>query len=201
LWQDNSTDSVYNVEYPGIYSLIANRGSCKVADTVSIRFDKPVFLELGNDTIICETDVLVLSATNPDAVYLWQDSSKDSVFPVSRKGTYHVTVTNSCGMVSDGITIDYENCSCFFIPNSFTPNKDGINEVFSAFSRCDLADYKLNIYNRWGEIIFKSENTEGYWDGRFRGIECAEGIYIYEITYALKNRPTEHRNGHVSLIR
>jgi gliding motility-associated-like protein len=87
-----------------------------------------------------------------------------------------------------------EECPCIvFIPNAFTPNGDGINEVFRPVISCyeTLKDYKLYIYNRWGEIVFISSDYAVGWDGtNGKGNDCSSGVYYALIKYTnSKNKP------------
>lgn len=101
LWQDNSTNSTFVVSAPGVYWV-------KVTVLECIRFDTIVvssfpFSGLGNDTLLCSGDLLVLNAATPGATYQWQDNSTNPTLTVSNPGTYWVTVT--VGTCSDTDTI------------------------------------------------------------------------------------------------
>jgi gliding motility-associated-like protein len=92
----------------------------------------------------------------------------------------------------------------YYIPNTFTPDGDLYNENFKpVFSAgIDIYQYKLLIYNRWGEIIFESNNPEVGWDGTYGGVLVNQGMYIYQISY--KELTKDKRgvvNGHFNLLR
>jgi gliding motility-associated-like protein len=121
-------------------------------------------------------------------------------------GAYTITQTVSDGFgcsASAVLEINVMPISTLFVPNSFTPgNNDGINSVFRPVGT-NLTDYRLAIFNRWGELIFTSGNVEEGWDGMVRGSQKpAKGdVYVYKVDY------TDHKGypqlvlGHVSLIR
>ncbi len=71
------------------------------------------------------------------------------------------------------------------MPNSFTPNNDGLNDVFKPVTnRTTLQPYLFLIYNRWGgQLIFESTDPNTGWDGKFNGEACAAGTYIYTLQY------------------
>src|SRR6185295_13238547 len=94
-----------------------------------------------------------------------------------------VMVSNECGVNSDEINVQFENCECLFIPNSFTPNDDGLNDPFSSIVRCEISEYNLAIFDRWGEKIFETRSPEISWDGRFRKEYSSTGVYLYELSY------------------
>lgn len=95
--------------------------------------------------------------------------------------------------------------NCYIgIPNVFTPNGDGINDYF--FPRQLLSDgfvsFKMEIYNRWGELTFSTTNTNGRgWDGKFNDVAQPEGVYVYTIDAIFKNSNNGHWQGNVPLLR
>lgn len=117
--------------------------------------------------------------------------------------TVHLTVTNTDGCSDDTIqVIPVEDNFAFYVPNSFTPNNDGKNEIFLPMVN-DVANYELVIYNRWGELIFYTNDTKVGWDGFVDGKPAPEGVYLWNIHYAKIGTPEEMmvRNGTVTLIR
>ena len=201
-WQDHSTDSFFVPEQSGLYYVNVSAGNCRLSDSIHVQIIQAPVVDLGNDSILCEGEVLQLRATNEYSNYIWQDNSSDSTLTVTKNGTYRVDVRNVCGVKSDEINVSFENCDCIFIPNSFTPNRDGVNDYFSSTSRCTISDYSLTIYNRWGEKIFESKNPEIYWDGRNKDKDVAGGVYVYELAYKPDNKPDRIKQyGHITLIR
>ncbi len=92
-----------------------------------------------------------------------------------------------------------------FVPNTFTPNGDENNQLFHPVfsgSNFDRKDYSFLIYNRWGEVVFQTDNIQGAWDGFHKGIACMQGTYSWEITYVENSsKEIKHLNGHVNLVR
>ena len=68
-----------------------------------------------------------------------------------------------------------------YVPNAFTPNGDGLNDMFGPISQFDLSEYSIFIYNRWGELIFSADNPDVRWDGTFQGVDQEMDSYIYFI--------------------
>ena len=92
----------------------------------------------------------------------------------------------------------------YYIPNTFTPDADPINNVFEPVfaSGFDPQGYSLWIFDRWGEILFESHNTEVGWDGTYNGSIVQDGTYIWKIEFKLSgNDGKVMDNGHVNLIR
>lgn len=98
-----------------------------------------------------------------------------------------------------------EEANPFFIPNAFTPNGDGDNDVWRPVIP-ELSDYKLCIYNRWGELLFTTNQTAQGWEGNsLRGKDVEAGMYIWELSYVELdeegNRVPRRQNGTVNLLR
>ena len=113
-------------------------------------------------------------------------------------GTYTITVTDSGGCTQSGIvTIEKE---CFvYIPTAFTPNGNGNNDVFKIIS-IGIEQLQLNIFNRWGELIYQTNDKDKGWDGSYKNKQAPENIYIWKANYFL-NGTAYHKVGTVALIR
>ena len=117
--------------------------------------------------------------------------------------TVHLTVTNSDGCSDDTIQIvPVEDHFACFVPSGFTPNNDGVNEVFLPRVN-DVVNYEFIIYSRDGELIFYTTNTEEGWDGTLDGKPAPQGVYVWKINFARIGTPDEmmSRGGTVTLIR
>jgi gliding motility-associated-like protein len=215
LWQDASTNPTFTVTQPGIYSVQSTMGNCSAFDQVNVTYQTSIpEVDLGSDTTICNNSIIdiELDATNPGASYLWQDNSNNSIFQVATHGTYVVLVTNACGSTTDTITIDFydsyesvtHDCICsLYIPNSFTPNEDNINNFFVPVSNCGYQHYHFSIYNRLGEMIFESTTPGDTWDGKHANQLVPQGVYVFKLSYEFNGsgNKAEVVIGHVNLLR
>jgi gliding motility-associated-like protein len=86
-----------------------------------------------------------------------------------------------------------------YVPNCFTPNDDGINDVFYAHS-VGLRGFEITIFNRWGEVIFESNDINKGWDGKKNGRLVPTGVYIYKIKYIDSDMKKKIQYGKVSVI-
>lgn len=127
----------------------------------------------------------------------------------STTGTYNISsiVNFSCGADTIYKTISVVNCSSIvgdcqvFIPNTFTPNADGLNDKFYPLTNCNFEYYECLVFNRWGQLVFKTSNQFNKWNGKFKGADCPTGIYVYQITYKFQSQQTKNVYGKISLLR
>jgi gliding motility-associated-like protein len=110
------------------------------------------------------------------------------------------------------MTLDQYNvatCECehqllnqIIIPNAFSPNGDLINDEWSIIVP-PSATINIKIYNRWGELVFESNDPQATWDGKHRGHEQPIGVYVYVVLYATQQQPnrTDILKGNLTLIR
>jgi|GEM_PF-2732387 len=200
-WQDNSTASAFMVTSPGNYWVSSTSEGCEQRDTITIGFFDLPFFDLGEDTTICNGEELYLLLTHPQSFYTWENGSTEPDATISEEGTYWVTETNQCGFFTDTLEVAYEECACtIYFPNSFTPQQDEINELFGPEYYCGIEQYVLHIYNRWGEVVFRTTDISSGWDGNYNGAKIPDGVYAYDCFYQTAGIFTQ-LTGHVTVIR
>ncbi len=120
----------------------------------------------------------------------------------------YLTIMNSSGcIITDSILLivfEELNDSCefatIFIPNAFTPNEDGINDMYEIKSN-HITVKNYRIFNRWGESIFESSENEKKWDGKFKSKRCPSGIYVYIVDYEdCNSKKRQLRKGFLTLL-
>ena len=185
LWQDGTVDQFIFAEDPGVYSVIVSINNCTASDTITLdQQDKPS-VSFGEDSILCAGQPLVLSAYNYGATYSWQDGSTDSLFQPRISGKYYATAINQCGVSADTIELTFNICNCLvYVPNAFTPNNDTKNEIFNYKANCTDFQVRLDIYTRFGQLIFSSENPDFGWDGTYNNQDAPVGVYTYALKYS-----------------
>ena len=201
LWQDNSTNPVFNVTQQGNYWIQVTVNHCSAADTTFVNFLPIPVLDLGNDTTLCAGTSLTLDASTPNATYLWQDNSVNAKFFADRQGIYRAKVTvNNCS-VTDSVQIAIEACD-LIVPNAFSPNGDGLNDEFRVISNPKFEILNLSIYNRRGQCVFTIDSDAYGWNGNFKGQSCGMDTYFYLIKYKQRNYSSfNYKKGNVTLIR
>lgn len=135
------------------------------------------------------------------------DVNPTHTFIVEPEQNFQVTLVaiSEHGCV-DSITkvILMEKGVIMYVPNAFTPDGNQFNPVFLPVvtSGVDKNQYQLEIYDRWGELIFKSNDVNEGWDGTYRGAICHEGLYTWKITYKTSSSDEKQmKTGHVNLLR
>lgn len=92
------------------------------------------------------------------------------------------------------------NCP-LFVPNAFSPNGDGSNDLFRAESNCPFTFYSLQVFNRWGEKVFQTNNPATAWSGEYRNQRCPVGVYVYNLQYRFAGDQGKSIQGSVTLVR
>lgn len=203
LWQDGSGFSFFNATTSGVYWVTVTTSCGSDTDSLTLHIMNPPQVNLGNDTIICTDETLALDATDSIANYLWQDGSTLPTYTVSSAGQYIVTLDNICGVATDTIDVQFDDCEpVYTLPNVFSPNEDGINDVFGPTVAQNIETMNLTIYNRWGEIMMIIDRPGMVWDGRTSvGVEASAGVYYWILQYAGDEGVITEERGFVTLVR
>lgn len=111
---------------------------------------------------------------------------------------------NSCPDMPSNITVSNEMVDIYcpnsvFIPNVFSPNSDGKNDYFLAIGSAVFAEYEMKIFNRWGEMLFRSQHQQQGWDGYIHDNKAAEGVYFYIISFTKTDGRREQFSGSITL--
>jgi gliding motility-associated-like protein len=102
----------------------------------------------------------------------------------------------------DSINVTTKDCEALLVfPNAFTPNNDGLNDVFRLKYPGVVADYHLQIFNRWGQLVYSGSDPFAGWDGRFDNELQAAGTYVWIVRYTDREGKTQKVQGSVVLIR
>lgn len=108
-----------------------------------------------------------------------------------KNGTNEITSMSNETAVTPNMSI--------YVPNSFTPNGDGLNESFGAYSE-SVKSFAMEVYDRWGELVFQSNDIENKWDGKYKGHTAPQGSYVYKITAKSITGKQITKKGSVNLI-
>ena len=207
-WSTGATSESITITAPGNYiCTVTNANGCSLSDTVVVPYLYPnPVVDLGEDTVICWEDIINLDAENAGAAYAWQDGSTDETFTVTGPGQFTVTVTdvNNCSS-TDAIVVSQGCSQDIYIPNAFSPNGDGMNDEYNVIEfNNTIINYEMQIFNRWGELVFSTDDFSIGWNGTYRGKDAEMATYVRVITYDLPVNGSLQQvilKGNVTLIR
>ena len=218
LWSNGAVTSAITVSPATTtsYSVIVSTGTC--ADTTNCTvnvFPAPVVSVASNPAAAGQVVTITLgqSATltaTGGGTYSWSNGATGSNITVSPTSTtqYCVTVTdaNGCkGIVCVTVSIE-DPCSVageLYLPNAFSPNNDGENdllEIFYGDMDC-IKEFHLVIYNRWGEKVFETTDAGKSWDGIYNGKPQGTAVFVYYLEATLLNGGQITKKGNISLMR
>lgn len=133
-----------------------------------------------------------INSTVQNPTYTYQDSGRYDV-------TLEVKTDKGCkSTISKKVIVADE--MGLFLPNAFTPNGDGSNDVFLAVSNSTVK-FEMLIFNRGGNLVFQSSDIKKGWDGSFKGQPAENNVYVYKVSYVGKDNKSHSLNGSVTLIR
>ncbi|WP_118972292.1 gliding motility-associated C-terminal domain-containing protein [Taibaiella koreensis] len=202
-WQDGSTGPIFSVSQAGTYQLTAFVPPCTYRDTIHITLIAPFAGILQPGTTICAGYRLLLEAkAAPGSELLWSTGEQGSTIAVTESGSYTLTATNACGVFRDSVQVTAENCICKpFVPNAFSPNGDGKNDKLRVFLNCPgTREYQFQVYNRYGQRVFRSTQPGDEWDGSFNGKGSDTGTYFYYLQYKDTEGQMIKKKGDIILI-
>lgn len=186
-WPDGSTENEFEADTSGAYWVQATREGCTIADTINLKI-VDIGQDLGKDTTLCLEDEGVHLTLNalmpPGATALWSTGSTEPAIQTSDSGLYWVRVNSGTCVGTDSIFIHKEYCDCpLLFPTAFSPNGDGKNDTYMPVvpGTCPVSNYKLQIYNRWGQMIFVSYRPGEGWNGTYNGAAADVGTYMYRL--------------------
>ena len=186
LWNTGETNEQIMINQPGKYWCVANAGCTTYSDTVVVSLiNKPPSRFLTNDTSLCITESIILSALN-NYNYLWNTGELTQTIQTTKSAIYWCTISDECGSQTDSIKIELVPCTLFF-PTAFSPNQDGKNDDFKPITT-DVDDLEYSIYNRYGNCVFTNDNALFGWDGKYKTVDCPIGTYFYICKYKINNQ-------------
>jgi gliding motility-associated-like protein len=206
----NSTDQ--HLQIPNVQTSQAGIYTLSVNDTLNCTDSRDINLVVNQspqiafqeqDTIYAEP-YFILEAGSGHESYLWNTGDTTDVIQITTEGLYAVFVTSTeqC-KATDSVTILFSG-EPFWMPTAFSPNGDGLNDVFKPVQRYDYVNsYHFSIYSRWGELIFETSNIEQGWEGNYKGKQAPIGTYVYRIVYTAHSTgaETQVKTGHLSLVK
>ncbi|TSA51200.1 MAG: hypothetical protein D4R43_01115 [Sphingobacteriales bacterium] len=191
----------------GVYTLfITDAFGCE--NSKSINVVQPGILSISFDVVNADYGINNGSATafasggTSPFTFVWATNPAQTGQTISNlgPGTYHVTVTDANGCTAEGEVIIIITGSEMWIPNVFSPNGDGTNDQFLVIGR-NMSQLLVRIYNRWGEMVYESNSLKKGWDGMYKGLPSALGVYVYYVEADFFDGNKKTAKGNLTLIR
>jgi gliding motility-associated-like protein len=200
--QNQTKQSTYYVYEPGLYNVVAQVGQCIYRDSLHVTFNDSLVLNIGRDTTLCVGEEFVLHVKTNANDFAWQDGSTGLTYSVGDSGVYQVIAHNGCGYDTAAVHIVRKTCTCeLTLPNAFTPNNDGLNDVFRPLHPCNMTEYRIQIFDRYGKMIFLSSDFGKGWNGTYNGNPAENGTYIWMASYRnTDNKTMQFRKGFVIVV-
>ena len=197
--EDVYTDSVNVFITEDLYLSISGVGEMGCTSSDSIFIDYVEYLQPQViDTVICDDSQLFYSPSGS----WYSDEGPANLIIISEAGNYIYNETNACSTVEHELIVATKDCNCYvYVPNTFTPDGNGINDTFKPEFYCEFEWYQFNIFNRWGEVVFSTENPFQAWNGDYRGRLVQDGIYIWQLDYIdVHTGVPNQKRGHVGIF-
>ena len=211
--QSNLQTSTYSIitSVPGNYQIlnVQDFNDCvsNFSGTVSVDLNQmPEAILSPEDYILYTGDTLYLQLSENYSLYQWFDSNNDSIstnsiLSVYQAGEYYVYVEdqNGCSDFSNNVIVNEVPRTEIYVPNSFTPNADWHNEVFVVYGK-NIKTYSMKIFDRWGDLLFESDDIQKHWDGYFNGRKVEENRYLYHIEIIGEDDVLFDKSGIINVI-
>ncbi len=188
VWNTGETDMVrISTTEPGEYT-VTIQNECGETLTASIEIflvDSAPDLTLESTAYeMCPGDDIKIDAWSDTALDVyWEMDTENTEMAVEEPGTYFAFAENACFTTEASLTIlPSEDCeNCLEIPNIFTPYQDRLNDTFRPLTNCPMDEYRLSIYNRWGQLVYQTMDPEDSWDGSYKGKPSPSDVYFYQV--------------------
>jgi gliding motility-associated-like protein len=209
IWPATSTNNV---------QLIVSNGVCRDTATQVIELANEVKASFTMDQFICPEDPLVVTNTSEGNVDNWfwrfdvvatstQKDPQPVLFPtINREAYYTVKLTafnNALGCrdsATKNLTV-LDHC-LIAVPTAFTPNNDGLNDIFKPHNALKADNYEFKVYNRWGQLVFVTKDWRMGWDGKLNGLQQGADVFVWMLSYIHRDtKKPVFQKGTVMLIR
>lgn len=190
------------------YTVTGTTSGCSVSETIVVTVNPLPVINAGNDQVVCIGETFTFNATGGDN-YVWSDGFTNGETILPEAGIQSYTVVGAAGTCfgSDEITLNVISCEWELeLPNVFTPNGDQINDFFVPTNASNIAIKEFNIFNRWGNLVYKSDAPILIWNGKTNvgellDDELVNGVYFYIIHFTNALLEEKMEQGYVHLMR
>lgn len=209
-WNTGQSTSSIVVAGSGDYVVAVSNGYCTTTDSVRVVFNPRPSRIPTHDFFTCldeDPHYVIISAGNQGAAYNWSSGEDTQVILAGAYGWYYVDITNQfdCSLRDSASVTEFCPPS-LYVPNTFTPNGDGTNDVWMVSGK-NIGHFDLNVFDRWGNVIFHSEHPDHGWDGQINGQPAPNDVYVWRMEYRFIEKVegdqgvNKKQLGHVTIMR
>lgn len=210
LWNTGSTESsiIISPATSGNYWVTVSNSQCTDTAQVDVTVVANPIANAGEDAVVFIGTSIVLNASG-NGSYSWTPptnlSCDDCPNPIAnplQTTTYSVKVTNTYGCSTmDSVTVNVDtSCGAIFIPDAFSPNNDGQNDILYLRAKC-IKNMDFKVYDRWGELVFEATEVSAGWDGKLNNKSLNCNMFVYYLNATLISGKIVSQKGKISLIR
>ncbi len=205
-WSDGLTGHQRWIHAEGQYLVRVDQGLCYASDSIEVLAQWTSDLDLTADTVLCQGSVWQVDVGLPNGYEIsWDDGTSGSIYPISAPGNYFFRATSPCGDLAHAIEVEFIDCKPVYIPNAFSPNGDGKNDLFKPMGAVpSMMVQQFVVADRWGNLVYsetgKSLGNLIGWDGNVAG-ESADGTFMYWFDFTTLDGKREQIHGTIHVLR
>jgi gliding motility-associated-like protein len=201
-WTGGATTQTLAVSAIGTYAVtVTDVHGCIGSDDITITQAARYAFSLGPDSVFCGREPFRLHVGIPNLGIVWSDASTDTSLTTSRDGLYWAQVATECDLLRDSVRLAFLDGNFGpYLPTSFTPNGDGLNDTYQVGGELQ-GEFHMLIFDRWGKLIFASDDITVSWDGKLNSLPASEGVYAVRVRSTDCHGDTFDVSASVTLIR
>ena len=209
-WSTGAVTQTLGVTTGNSYSVTVNNGYCATQDAISVDFNPSPVSMAAHQFFVCldeSPNYVPIDAGNPGSGFVWSHGDTNQVTFAGAYGWYFVTVTNEfdCSAVDSAVVNEF--CpAAIYVPNTFTPDGDGVNDLFMAVGK-NIAELTMRVFDRYGNVFWETDRPGVGWDGTVNGAPLPNEVYVWRMTYRLLEDVDGtvgreiSQTGHVTILR
>ncbi|MBK8612663.1 MAG: gliding motility-associated C-terminal domain-containing protein [Flavobacteriales bacterium] len=209
-WSSGQNTRTLDLTSGGTYTVTVNNGYCTSSDAFTATFNPSPTRFIDRKFYTCLDEApgyVVINAGNEGSEYDWSTGETSQVILAGAYGWYYVQVTNvhDCATRDSAEVIEF--CpATLYVPNTFTPNGDGTNDIWMPVGK-NIGEYSVQVFDRWGGIIFQSNDPQVGWDGTMSGEYVKNDVYVWRMEYTFLEDESGQQGrlhkelGHVTVMR
>jgi gliding motility-associated-like protein len=210
-WHTGETTPQYqSSKSENISVTIQYSNQCFLNKSIKFTVITPDYQPIARDTLLCIGTPITFTAGAglKGETIRWQNGVKERNLTTTTEGVFTAQIDSRCARWVDSFRLQTRDCgNGLYVPNAFSPNDDGVNDVFKPFLKSDfvpIESYYFAVFNRWGNLIFKTTNIEDAWDGNWQNKKAPNEMYIWivDIRYKYNNKSRKlQKSGDILLMR